>query len=82
MSGRRVHRWIFAVLIAALLVLHLDVWNAGRGGALVLGVLPYDLAYHLAWMLAAWLVVVYMTIKVWPDEQAEADGSASEREGV
>lgn len=70
------------MLIAALLVLHLDFWNAGRGGALILGVLPYDLAYHLAWMLAAWAVVVYMTVKVWPDEQVDADAPVSEREGV
>ncbi|MCB9566586.1 MAG: hypothetical protein H6710_05130 [Myxococcales bacterium] len=65
---RRHHRWIFAGLVVALLVLHVDVWNLGTGGALIFGVLPHDLAYHLGWMLAAWGVVVYMTIKVWPEE--------------
>lgn len=54
-----------------LLVLHVDVWNQGRGDALILGFIPYDLAYHLLWMLVAWAVVIYMTIFVWPDENGE-----------
>ncbi len=54
-----------------LLVLHVDVWNQGRGDGLILGFIPYDLAYHLLWMLVAWAVVIYMTIFVWPDEQVD-----------
>ena len=58
-----------AVLVTALLVLHIDVWNHGQGG-LVFGWMPYDLAYHLAWMLAATAVVIYMTLGPWPDDEA------------
>lgn len=56
------------MLVVALLVVH--VWPP-RGGPepLVLGVLPWDLAVHVAWMLVAALVVVWMTSRaLWPDE--------------
>ena len=66
-------------MVVALLVLHVDVWNQGRGGELVLGFIPYDLAYHLLWMLMAWAAVVYMTIFVWPDEQVEVEQGAGVR---
>jgi hypothetical protein len=36
----------------------------------VFGWMPYDLAYHLAWMLAATAVVVYMTYGPWKDDEA------------
>lgn len=64
--SRRSHRRLLAVLVVVLLVLHLDVWNHGRAG-LVLGWLPWDLAYHLAWMAAATAVVWYMTYGPWED---------------
>lgn len=63
----RAHRRTFAAIVLALLALHVDVWNHGRGG-LVLGWLPWDLAYHLGWMLAAAVAVVYMTVGPWRDE--------------
>lgn len=65
----RAHRRLFALLTAVLLVLHVDPWNAGPAG-LVLGWLPWDLAYHLVWMAAAALLVVYMTSPaIWPEDQ-------------
>jgi hypothetical protein len=67
--SRRAHHRLLAVLVTALLVLHIDVWNHGRGG-LVFGWLPWDLAYHLAWMVGATAVVWYMTLGPWPDEDA------------
>ena len=67
--SRRAHHTLLAVLVTALLVLHIDVWNHGQGG-LVFGWMPYDLAYHLAWMLAATAVVIYMTLGPWPDDEA------------
>lgn len=70
----RAHRRLFALLTAALLVLHVDTWNAGAGG-LVLGWLPWDLAYHLGWMAAATLLVLYMTSPaIWPEDQDGGDG--------
>lgn len=65
--SRRAHHTLLAVLVTALLVLHVDVWNHDRAG-LVLGWIPYDLAYHLAWMLAAAAVVLYMTYGPWQDD--------------
>lgn len=62
------HRRIFAVLVIALIVLHVDFWNLDRGGALIFGVLPLDFAYHLGWTAAAWLLIVYLTARVWPEE--------------
>lgn len=64
----RAHRRAFAALTAALFALHLDPWNAGPA-ALLFGWLPWDLAYHLLWMAAAALLVLYMTSgAVWPDD--------------
>lgn len=65
----RAHRRVLALLVALLIGLHIDVWNHGRGGV-VLGWLPWDLAYHLLWMAAATAAVWYLTFKVWPDEDA------------
>jgi hypothetical protein len=69
-SARR--RLLFA-LVAALVVLHVF---PPRGGPepLVFGVLPFDLAVALAWMIAAGLVVVWMTTPaLWPDAPPERD---------
>ncbi|PCC68090.1 hypothetical protein SAMN02745121_04565 [Nannocystis exedens] len=62
------HQRLFAVLAVALIVLHVDTWNAGPG-PLVFGWLPWDLAYHLAWMAAAAVLVFYMTSSaLWPED--------------
>lgn len=65
----RAHHTLLWVLVAALIVLHVDVWNHGRVG-LVFGWLPWDLAYHLLWMAAGAGVVGYLTLGPWPDEDA------------
>ena len=63
------HRRTFAALVTALLVLHVDPWNAGPA-APVLGWLPWDLAYHLLWMACATGAIVYMTSPaIWPEDQ-------------
>lgn len=68
--SRAAHRRLFTALTALLLLLHVDVWNAGPAGPLVLGWLPWDLAYHLLWMAAATALVGYMTSSaIWPDDQ-------------
>ncbi|MEZ4452247.1 MAG: hypothetical protein R3B09_22465 [Nannocystaceae bacterium] len=64
---RAAHRRIFFALVVALIALHVDVWNLDRAGPLLLGVLPIDFAYHLGWTAAAWLTIVYLTAKVWPE---------------
>jgi hypothetical protein len=58
------------VLVFALVVLHHDVWNRDRLEPLAFGWIPFDLAYHLAWMGAAWLVLLHLCAKVWKEEDA------------
>ena len=64
-------RWIFIALVLVLCVLHV---LPPRGGPepILFGVLPFDLAVALGWMIAAALVVVWMTSRsLWPDEEDE-----------
>jgi NO-binding membrane sensor protein with MHYT domain len=56
-------RWVWAAA-AALMGLH--VWAPHRDGLLG-GVLPWDLAFHLAWMLAAAGLIEVMTRVAWRD---------------
>lgn len=63
------HRRVFAALVAVMVLLHVDVWNHGRTEPLVLGWLPWDLAYHLGWMALGTGLVFYMTSgALWPDD--------------
>ncbi len=78
MPARRRHGLIFAGVVVLLLGLHVDVWNHGRGVELVLGWIPYDLGYHLLWMLVAWVAVLYMTVFVWPETPAELESAGEE----
>ena len=73
-----------AVLLAALFLLHQDVW-LWRDGRLVLG-LPVGLAYHVAYCFAAALVLGRAVQWAWPrlaapDEPA-APGEADGRPGA
>ncbi|MCA9711075.1 MAG: hypothetical protein KDK70_34860 [Myxococcales bacterium] len=60
-------RLVLTVALLGLVVLHV-VPLPGDPQWIVLGVLPWDLAYPLLWMLAAAIVVAYMTGPPWPDE--------------
>ena len=69
---RRVHppivpRRILSVALVVLVVVHL-LPVPGDPARVVAGFLPWDLAWHLGWMLAAAVVVIYMTGPPWPDE--------------
>jgi len=78
--SRRGHRTLAATSIAALLVLHVDAWNASRVEPMLLGWIPFDLAYHLAWMVAASLVLFHLTAKVWTEAPPDArEASPPER---
>lgn len=62
-------RKVFIALVLALCALHVF---PPRGGPepILFGVLPFDLAVALGWMLAASLAVVWMTSRsLWPDEE-------------
>jgi hypothetical protein len=64
-----VHRRILSVALVLLVGLHL-VPVPGDPTWVVLGFVPWDLAWHLGWMLLASAVVIYMTGPPWPDEPA------------
>lgn len=61
------HRFIAWTGLILLLILHLDFWRPQRA-VLYFGWLPEDMAYRLAWMVLAWVYLVYFTLKVWPQE--------------
>ena len=67
MRSSVVPKRILSVALVVLVVVHL-VPVPGDPARLVAGFLPWDLAWHLGWMLAATLVVLYMTGPPWPDE--------------
>jgi len=53
--------------LVVLVVLHVFPLGGDSSGMLA-GFVPWDLGYHLVWMAAAALVVLYMTGPCWPDE--------------
>jgi len=64
--NRRVHARVAGLWTLALILAHL--WPVtDQDAALVFGWMPIELAYRLAWMGASVLLVVYITVWVWPD---------------
>jgi hypothetical protein len=47
--------------------LHLDVWRTQRP-RLYLGWLPEELFYRLAWILLAWVYLLFLCARLWPEE--------------
>lgn len=70
-SARARTSWVglgFAVVLVLLVVLHL-VPPHGGPDPVVLGIFPWDLAWHLLWMVAAAAAVIAMTsLRLWPDD--------------
>ncbi|MGH1343127.1 MAG: hypothetical protein ACRBN8_16335 [Nannocystales bacterium] len=58
---------------AAAVLVGVHVWSPSRGG-IVAGVLPWDLAFHLGWMLAAGLLVEALTRTAWRDVDGDRRG--------
>lgn len=59
-------RLTWFVLIAAVYVLHQDVWFWREARPLVFGFLPIGLAYHAAYCLAVAAVMWGLTRSAWP----------------
>ena len=54
------------LLIAALYLLHQDLWFWRQARPLVFGILPVGLAYHAAFTLATSLVLLVLVRLLWP----------------
>jgi hypothetical protein len=64
---------LLAVLVAALYLLHQDIWFWATAQPLLFGVLPIGLTYHVLYSIvvagAMWLLVHY----AWPQVEGSAD---------
>ena len=71
--NRRTELGLFWIAVIALLAAHmLGLGQDGR--PLLLGWLPYDLAYRIAWMAGAAILVFWMTARLWPEAPTSDDG--------
>ena len=65
-------RILLALAIAALYLLHQDVWFWRTARPLVFGFLPIGLAYHALYCLAAALLMWVLTAVAWPAHLEDA----------
>jgi hypothetical protein len=63
---------VLLIAIAAVYVLHQDVWFWSTARPLLFGILPVGLAYHAAYCLAATGLMWWLTRVAWP-AQLDAD---------
>ena len=68
-------RWMLALAVAALYVLHQDIWFWDTARPLVFGFLPIGLFYHAAYSVAVAVLMVLLIRYAWPAElEREAEG--------
>ncbi len=67
------------ILVAALYVLHQDVWFWLEARPLVFGFLPVGLFYHAAYTLVISLTMLYLVRRHWPAHLEDAAGAAAEQ---
>ena len=66
------HRLLLAAAVAALYVLHQDIWFWREARPLVFGFLPIGLAYHAAYCVAIALLMWTLTRVAWPEHLESA----------
>ena len=64
LSIRTLVAWGGALL---LLALHLHFW-VDAGPLLLMGWLPVDLAYRIAWLMLAWVYMIFFCKMVWRED--------------
>ena len=78
-------KFLLLIVIAALYLLHQDVWFWREARPLVFGFLPIGLAYHAAYCVAVSLMMWMLTRVAWPShlERAASDPNrlGTNREG-
>ena len=65
---------LLTLAIAALYVLHQDIWFWRTARPLVFGFLPIGLAYHAAYCIAAAALMWVLTKVAWPQHLEEESG--------
>ena len=58
-------KYLLAVLVAAVILLHQDIWN-WTNRTLVFGLLPAGLAYHAGYSVVAALTMALLVRYLWP----------------
>lgn len=67
--SHRSHSRIFWVTTLLLVVLHSWPAEHGRVEPMLLGWIPYDMAFYLGWICLAAISVLHLTGKVWRTEE-------------
>ena len=62
----RAKRYLLGAALVALYALHQDVWNWRAARPLVFGFLPIGLFYHVAYSLAAAVLLAVLVRFAWP----------------
>ncbi len=78
-------RWMLALAVAVLYVLHQDVWFWDTARPLVFGFLPIGLFYHAAYSGAVAVLMVLLIRFAWPaglEREAEARGAPRAADGA
>jgi hypothetical protein len=75
-------KWVLALAVLALYVLHQDVWFWRTARPLVFGFLPVGLFYHACFAVAASLLMWALVAFAWPAhlERAAENPAPGERE--
>ena len=72
---------LLTLAVAALYVLHQDVWNWRVARPFVFGAIPFGLFYHACFAVAASLVLWLLVKFAWPAHlEQEVEGRSSEDE--
>lgn len=58
-------RWLLVVAVFVLMFLHNDFWNRDHEPRAVFGWVPWDLAYHVAWVGAGALLLAVVMRVAW-----------------
>jgi hypothetical protein len=71
-------KWLLALLVIAVYLLHQDFWNWRTAEPLVFGFLPIGLAYHAGYSVLAAVMMAVLVRWAWPrhlenTEPAETD---------
>ena len=74
------NRLLLMAVVAALYVLHQDLWFWREARPLVFGFLPIGLAYHAAYCVAVALLMWTLTRVAWPGHLESVAGEATRPE--